>query len=147
MTKFYCLAGLRLGYLLCHRDTLGQLIPLGEPWSVNTLAQKAGVFCLAQEDYAARTRETVNQWRGEMEEELGAMGFTVHPSQVNFLLVRLPPEAPNASQTVRACAAQGVLLRDCDSFAGCGDRYMRLAVTSPQVREVLYPVLKKALGI
>ena len=46
MTKFYCLAGLRLGYALGHSDTMANLAPLSQAWSVNTLAQKAGVYCL-----------------------------------------------------------------------------------------------------
>ncbi len=146
LTKFYCLAGLRLGYLLCHRQTMPPLAELGEPWSVNTLAQAAGVFCLEQEEYARDTRRLVRRWRREMAGELEEMGLEVYPSQVNYLLTRLPASGPDACRVAAACAERGILVRDCSSFPGCGPRHLRLAVTTPQERARLYPVLKEALA-
>lgn len=146
MTKFFCMAGLRLGYMLCHAETLPQLAPLGEPWSVNTLAQKAGVFCLEQEQYAQKTRQAVDVWRREMTTELQGMGLKVFPSQVNYLLTLLPVGGPTAAQVSAACAARGVLVRDCASFTNCGERHLRLAVAPPEETSMLYPVLREALG-
>ena len=146
LTKFYCMAGLRLGYLLCHQRTMPPLAELGEPWSVNTLAQAAGVFCLQQDDYAQETRRLVRQWRREMRAELEKMGMEVYPSQVNYLLTRLPAGGPEAAAVAAACAEKGVLLRACASFPGCGPRHLRLAVTTPQERQRLYPVLERALS-
>ncbi len=145
LTKFYCLAGLRLGYLLCQQQGISPLAEQGEPWSVNTLAQAAGVFCLEQEEYARDTRRLVRGWRREMAAELEEMGLEVYPSQVNYLLTRLPAPGPEAARVASACAEQGILLRDCSSFPGCGPRHLRLAVTTPQQRKRLYPVLREAL--
>ncbi len=145
LTKFYCLAGLRLGYLLCHPDTAVQLAPLGEPWSVNTLAQAAGVWCLEQTDYATRTRQVVRRWREQQAQALRARGLEPFPSQANYLLVRLPSEGPDASQVAARCFQEGVLVRDCASFAGCGPHHLRLAVAAPEEQQRLLAALDAAL--
>lgn len=145
MTKIFCMAGLRLGYLLAHREAVRTLAMLGEPWSVNTLAQKAGVFCLGQTEYLEETHRRVEQWRGEMADQLQEMGLKVFPSQVNYLLVRLPELGPTAAEVAAYCAARGVLVRDCESFAGCGKHHLRLAVCPPADQQRLFKLLREAM--
>jgi threonine-phosphate decarboxylase len=146
LTKFYCMAGLRLGYALANRDTLVDLAPMGEPWSVNTLAQAAGVYCLAQDDYAAETCRLVALWRDEQAASLSELGLEVLPSQVNYLLCRLAPGGPTAAQVAESCAPEGVLLRDASSFVGCNEYHLRVAVTHPEGQKRLMAALKKALA-
>jgi threonine-phosphate decarboxylase len=146
LTKFFCLAGLRLGYLLGHRSALGQIAPLGEPWSVNTLASRAGVYCLAQEEYAQKTRAAMDRWREELINRLQGLGLKVYPSQVNYLLVRLPQNGPTAAQVAESCAHRAILLRDCASFPGCSPYHLRLAVCPPEEQERLFEVLEPALA-
>ncbi len=146
LTKFYCMAGLRLGYALANADTLADLAPMGQPWSVNTLAQAAGVHCLAQDEYAQETFRLVAQWRSEQMEALEGLGLAVLPSQVNYFLCRLRPEGPNAAQVAEACAQEGVLLRDAASFVGCDAYHLRVAVTHPEGQERLRAALNKALA-
>ncbi len=145
LTKFYCIAGLRLGYALAHADTLADFAPLGQPWSVNTLAQAAGVFCLDQEGYEEQTRRSVDRWRGEQSALLEDMGLAPMPSAVNYLLCRLPAGGPTASQVAAATAREGVLLRDASSFVGCEERHLRVAVCTSEEQQRLQEVLKKAL--
>ena len=145
MTKFYCLAGLRLGYMLGHADTLAELAPLGEPWSVSTPALAAGVHCLAQAEYAENTRKMVRKWREEQAAGLEKLGLYVFPSQVNYLLTRLPENGPSAAQVAAACAQKGVLLRDCANFPGCHSHNLRFAVATSEEQDRMFEVLEPAL--
>ena len=146
LTKFYCLAGLRLGFLMADPGTVERLAPWGEPWSVNTLAQAAGAFCVMQEDYARLTREMVSQWRDDMARRLRALGMELYPSQVNYLLMRMPHGAVSAGELARVCFPRGVLLRDCASFEGCTERHLRIAVCAPKDQERLFALLKSILS-
>lgn len=146
MTKFYCLAGLRLGYALAQRDVLAEMVPLGEPWSVNTLAQAAGVFCLDQDDFGDKTRATVERLRKQQTDELSALGLDVLPSQANYLLCRLPAGGPTAQQVAEYCFYQGVLVRDASSFMCCGDRHFRVAVTARRNHQRMIEALRGALA-
>ncbi len=147
MTKFFCLAGLRLGYLLADEHLVTELAPLAEPWCVNTLAQAAGLHCLKQSDYAARTLETVVKWREQLAASLAGLGLKVIPSKVNYLLCRLPEDGPNAEMVAAACAEKGVLVRACADFVGCTPWHLRVAVCTPEDQERLLAVLKPALKI
>ncbi len=147
MTKFYCLAGLRLGYILSSRQTVAKLAPLGEPWSVNTMSQAAGVYCLKQEAYEEKTRQAVNQWREQQAARLVDMGFYVYPSAVNYILVRLPPGGPNAARVAAFCLSKRVLVRDCSNFPVCSEHHLRVAVATPEEQERLMEVLEQAIKI
>jgi threonine-phosphate decarboxylase len=146
LTKFYCIAGLRLGYALAHSDTLGDFAPLGQPWSVNSLAQAAGVFCLAQQDYAVKTRQAIDRWRQEQARALADMGLDPLPSAANYLLCRLPAKGPTAAQVAEATAQEGVLVRDASSFVGCNEHHLRVAVCTSEEQQRLLEALKKALA-
>ncbi|MCB2190256.1 MAG: pyridoxal phosphate-dependent class II aminotransferase [Deltaproteobacteria bacterium] len=146
LTKFYCIAGLRLGFALANADTLSDFAPMGQPWSVNTLAQAAGVFCLAQDDYAQKTRQSINHWREEQAAALGQLGLNPMPSVANYLLCRLPVTGPTAAQVAEYTARQGVLLRPAASFVGCGDYHLRVAVTTSQEQQRLMAALEQALA-
>ncbi|MFR6379329.1 MAG: aminotransferase class I/II-fold pyridoxal phosphate-dependent enzyme [Evtepia sp.] len=55
-TKFYGLAGVRLGYCLCaDTDLLDRMALAGQPWPVSNLAQAAGVAALRETAYAGET--------------------------------------------------------------------------------------------
>ncbi len=147
ITKFYCLAGLRLGYALGNSDTMANLAPLAQAWSVNTLAQKAGVHCLGLDEYAAQTRRAVDEWRQRQAEALTGLGLKVYPSQVNYLLCRLPEDGPTAELVAQATAGKGVLVRACGNFVGCSPYHLRTAVCTPEDQARLLEALKPALNM
>jgi threonine-phosphate decarboxylase len=146
LTKFYCLAGLRLGFVMAQPRSMEKLIPWSEPWSVNTLAQAAGEYCVRQTEYAAKTRQAVNRFREQMVRRLEALGMELYPSQVNYLLMKLPKGGPTAKELTQACFPHGVLLRDCASFEGCTKRHLRIAVCNPEQQERLFGLMQSLLG-
>jgi len=90
LTKFYGLPGLRIGYLISSPEVVRKVRRHIPPWSVNTLAQTAGAYCLAQTEYRLKTLEVVGRERQRLAETLSAMpGFSVYPGKANYLLIRL----------------------------------------------------------
>ena len=55
--KFYGLAGVRLGFALAHPDVVRRLREMLGPWAVSGPALAAGTVALADQAWAARTRE------------------------------------------------------------------------------------------
>lgn len=45
-SKYYALAGLRLGYIMASSDLINQMLKIRGPWDVNSLAVKLGIYCL-----------------------------------------------------------------------------------------------------
>jgi histidinol-phosphate aminotransferase len=59
MTNDYALAGLRLGYALAGLDIISALERVRPPWSVNAVAQQAGLAALQQQGILRRAA----RWR------------------------------------------------------------------------------------
>ena len=146
-TKFFALPGLRIGYLLAPPGVAEKLRGYLPPWSVNTFAQAAGAYCLAQDGYRSRTLELVAKERQRLASELSAIrGFDVFPAQANFLLVRMDRGLKPASRLKWDIFERDrIVIRDCGSFEGLDDRYFRAAVRLPDQNDRLIEALRNAL--
>ena len=112
LTKDYALAGLRLGYALAPRDVCMALDRVRPPWSVNAVAQAAGLAAIGDGDHLERARAEVRHARVYLTTAFGKLGFPVLPSTTNFLLVDVGTAA-----VMRRCLLQhGMCVRDCTSF-------------------------------
>lgn len=112
MTKDYALTGLRLGYSLSGPEVTARLSALQPDWSVNGLAQAAGLVALADDAYLPAARQAVNAAKTYLTRELNSLGFQVLPSAANFLLVEVGDGAGWRDRLMR----RGVFVRDCASF-------------------------------
>ncbi|MBC7360140.1 MAG: pyridoxal phosphate-dependent class II aminotransferase, partial [Desulfacinum sp.] len=147
MTKFYGIPGLRLGYLLASPEIAGAAAGYLPPWSVNTLAQEAGAYCLEQLDYRRETLEMVYGERDRLKIALEGMGgFSVLPGRANYLLVRMADELPDAPALRDALLRrERVLIRECASFDGLTPRDFRIAVRLPAQNDRLLSALRRWL--
>lgn len=145
MTKFYSIPGLRLGYVLTSESTAERLRHFLPPWSVNTLAQVAGSYCLRQEAYHGQTLALVRDEREFLLAAIGRIeGLFPTPGVANYLLVRLDERFPEAKELVRDLAhTDRILVRDCSSFEGLGERYFRVAVRLRSENERLVDALNR----
>ncbi len=126
LTKFYALSGLRIGYGMFPRALAGIIRRLKEPWTVNTLAQRAGIVALCDEAYKKVSMKTMRREKRFIEKSLRALGVKFTPSSANYYLM----EMENAQQALALLKRKGILLRDCSNFAGLNGRYVRIAVKS-----------------
>ena len=124
MTKDYALTGLRLGYSLASEEVTERLASFQPDWSVNSLAQAAGLAVLADADYLPRARQAVANAKEFLRSGLTRLGFSVPPSSANFLLVRVGDGARWREKLMR----RGLFVRDCASF-GLPD-YIRVGIRS-----------------
>lgn len=113
-SKFYGLAGARLGYVLADPEAIQAYDTVTEPFNTNRTAI-AGAAAAIQFDQA-QIKVTQKKILGDREgliESLGLLGFSVAPSQANFVFAKLPDGAPNATIVADALMKQGVIIRDC----------------------------------
>jgi histidinol-phosphate aminotransferase len=114
--KGHGLAGLRIGALVAHRQTISSLRPLFPPFNVNIAALHALDAALADDAYlkwyVAETRES----RQRVYRFCERHGLRYWPSEGNFVLMQLGEATARA---VEALARQGISLRDKSAAAGC----------------------------
>jgi threonine-phosphate decarboxylase len=126
LTKFYALSGLRIGYAVLPPTILEAVKKAREPWTVNTLAQKAGVAVLGDSAYKTATFEIMAREKAAMEEGFRRLGVSWLPSAANFYLLHLK----NGQEVAANLRKQGILVRDCSNFIGLDRTYVRVAVKS-----------------
>ena len=124
-TKIYCMAGLRLGYLVCGEAELQSKIRARiQPWNTSIPAQMAGIAALSDTEYLAKTRENLQEERAYLVPRLRELVAEVYDGYGNFLLFRDETDLKEQMLDV------GVLIRACDDFAGLDDTYFRIGIRS-----------------
>ncbi len=147
LTKIFALAGLRLGYAVAKQDNIERLAKYTEPWSVNYLAQVAGVSALKDKEYIMRTKDLIRRERKRLWNELSTLrGIKPFPSVANYILVRILKAGRTADMLGKLLARKGILIRDCSSFRSLDERYIRLAVKDREANSKLLKELKYALS-
>ena len=133
LTKLYGLAGLRLGYAIAQPERLARWASWRDPWPVNGVALAAAEHLLATPQRYQRWCSRVQSWVAQegawMQRQLAALpGITPMPSSVNFLLIR----AEHSLVPLREAVEQRhhILLRDCRSFEGLGETWLRIGLQS-----------------
>ena len=110
-SKSYSLAGLRLGMGFMSVELAEQLHKVRDSYNVDALAQAAACAVLDNlEDYKPQLQEVFQQ-RARMTEELTKRGFSVPPSQANFVLATIPRNAKTGAEWLADLEAKGILIR------------------------------------
>ncbi|MCL4300199.1 MAG: histidinol-phosphate aminotransferase family protein [Anaerolineae bacterium] len=133
LTKDQALAGLRLGYVLAAPTVIAALRAAQPTWSVNTLAQVAGVAALQAPVLAWRQQslDCLRRHAVELWARLTELGYNVLPTDTTYTLVAVE----NAAAFRQQLLSQGVQVRDCASFGL--PQYVRIAARRPEENERL----------
>lgn len=142
LTKFYALAGLRAGFGVFPTRIIRKLREHKEPWSCNTLAQKAAVAGLEDLAYRARTLRSIQAGRDFLEREFGRLGIRHYPSDANYFLLELD----SAQSIIHELANRRIIVRDCSNFRGLDRRHIRIAIRSRKENTLLITALEQAMG-
>lgn len=126
MTKFYALSGLRLGYCVAPPDLIDVIKEYKEPWTVNTLAQVAGMAALNDISFRDESYKIIRNEKRTLEDGFKLCNLQYFPSAVNYYLLK----SDKTQGLISALAKRGILVRDCSDFLGLDGSYMRIAVKS-----------------
>ena len=139
-TKFYAMAGLRLGWCACtDRRLLERMKNAGQPWEVSGPAMAAGEAALADGEYAARLRALIRRERARLAEGLRKAGFAVIPGEANYLLFR--GGRPDLDGRLKE---MGILIRNCGDYPGLSRDWYRTAVRTEEENDRLLAELREA---
>ncbi|MBN1555441.1 MAG: histidinol-phosphate transaminase [Phycisphaerae bacterium] len=109
LSKGYSLAGLRLGYAVAQPGALEQLWKTKEIYNVGMLADQLGAAAFRDQEYMQANVAKIKASREKLSTDLQALGWTVWPSQANFILAR--PPAGDAKGIYETLQADGIFVR------------------------------------
>ena len=114
-SKIYGLAGVRIGYGFAHEELIRNLLKVKLPFEPSTPAQAAGIGALADKEFVHRSLELNARGLRYLSEGLTDAGFTVTPSEANFVMTVLPT-GQEADRIFEDLLAQGVIVRPLRAF-------------------------------
>ncbi len=121
-SKAYGLAGLRLGYGIMPPMLAEYLLRVKLPFSVNLLAEEAGLAALDDEEFLQKSLSLCKQERTRVSERLRELGAAVFPSQANFCMFRPSVAAKRVNEEL---LLRGVIIRPLLSGYDLGE-YLRV---------------------
>ena len=162
LTKFFVLPGLRIGYLVGHKDTVYKLSRHTYPWNVNTLAQAIAEKVIEDKKYISQTKSIILKEKAYLCDNLNNIKrIKVYPSDANFFLCKLVLSSKrhrkdyplglknsrikNVMDLSKKLIRQGILIRNCCNFRGLNDRFFRIAVKKREENIKLISALKTIL--
>lgn len=135
LTKFYGMAGVRLGVLYGSSQIISALKRYQVPWAVTA----------TEEFVSGRLEKTETLFNLYVEEKnfiygkLNALGIKYHKGAANYYLLELEDEA----FVYEGLLNQGILTRRVHNFKGIDNRYLRVAVGTREENEALLSALIK----
>ena len=148
-TKFFAIPGLRLGYGMYFDKELEQKISeKKEPWSVNNIAELAGLTVLDDTEYIEKTLKWITKEKIYMYEKLNEIsGIKVYETEVNFITGKIDEklflEGLNVKILREKMLEQGILIRDASNFKFLDERFFRLAIKDRASNDRVIKVLKE----
>ncbi|MCP8311923.1 MAG: histidinol-phosphate aminotransferase family protein [Candidatus Methylarchaceae archaeon HK02M1] len=143
-TKFFGLTGLRIGYGIGNIEMIDILSRAKMPWNINCLAEVAAITALEDLEFSVKTYGLIEEERQFLLKELRKIrGFDVLPPDANFFLINIEKTGLKADELKHDLLKFGILIRDCSSFEGLDDRYIRVAIRTRKENEYLVEALRK----
>jgi len=136
-SKIYGLAGLRIGYGVTTPEINNYLNRIRPPFNANSLAQRAALAALDDEEHVARSRASNEAELAVVEKGLTELGFRPLPSQTNFLFFDV---GRNGEEVFNALLREGVIVRHIEG------RMLRVTIGLPEENRRFLQALRKVLG-
>lgn len=139
LTKYYALAGLRVGFLATgDRDLLRVFADHQAPWSLSLPGSRA-LPLLTDGHFDRRTAEWLVRARGQLVEGLTGLGFRVYPGSANYL--SFYDHRPWNLQA--QLLDKGFLIRDLSAYRGMRRGHYRIACLAEETNEKLLTAIRE----
>lgn len=139
-SKVYGLAALRIGYAIVPLTLMPTFEIVRLPFNTSTIAQKAGIAALADQDFVLRTVAINHEEREKWEHFLDAKGLFYYKSQANFIYFDTQQDS---QQLAHELMKRGYIVR-----AGLRPQWLRVTLgyanDNAKVREILAELLDKS---
>ena len=136
ISKIFAIPGLRIGFVVSSAERMKQLRRFLQPWSVNSLAQLATGYLMAQKNdvdiFIEKTNQLIvaerNRFFAAFEDIPDIILF---PSTTNFLVARLHNRL-TADEVCSRLAGFRIMVRNCSNFHGLTNRHIRISLKLPE---------------
>ncbi len=143
LSKFYGLAGVRIGYLVTLNPLLSKVKTLVPTWSANTLSQYLARELLLNQEFKKRSLKYFQNLKTLFEKALKEMEVNFLPSYTNFYLLRHLPGGKNFFFWL--LKEKHILIRPCFNFHGLTEGDFRVSLKDEKSLKLFIGALREWL--
>ncbi len=145
-SKVMGLAGMRIGYGIGHREFIEYMHRVKPVFSLIKLSYIAASATLDDSEYIKQSTKLSIESREFLYDEMSKIpSIKVFESLSNYLLVDIRNTGMNSKEISEELMKKGIIVRDCSSFRGLDEYYIRVSVATPKENEKFIKVLKNIL--
>ena len=112
-SKFYGLAGLRIGYGIARKELIAPMFRTKMPFNVNRLAQAGAIAALEDKEFLEKTFKNNSEGKKYLYAELDKLGIEHKKTESNFIFVNLKR---SADELFIEMMKNGIIIRPLTSF-------------------------------
>ena len=147
MSKVLGLAGMRIGYGLACDEIIEYMHRIKPVFSLTRFSFVAALNTFRDKTYIEESIKKGIESRQYLYDEVSKIdGLYVFPSKSNFMLIRVKDTGFTASELALELMKRGIIVRDCTSFKGLDEYWIRISICTLEEDEKFIKILKEVLS-
>lgn len=147
MSKVLGLAGMRIGYGLACSQIIEYMHRIKPVFSLTRLSFAAALNTFRDTEYIAESiRKGIESRQYLYDETSKIKGLKVFPSKSNFMLIDIRGTGFTAAELAEELMKRGVIVRDCTSFKGLDEYWIRISICTLEEDKRFIEILKEVLS-
>lgn len=147
MSKVLGLAGMRIGYGLACEQIIEYMHRIKPVFSLTRLSFVAALNTFRDTEYIEESIKKGIESRQYLYDEVSKIdGLYVFPSKSNFMLIDIRKTGFKASELAFELMKRGIIVRDCTSFKGLDEYWIRISICTLEEDKKFIKILKEVLS-
>lgn len=147
MSKVLGLAGMRIGYGLSNNKIIEYMHRVKPVFSLTRLSYIAALYTLRDKKFIEDSLKKGIESREYLIKELNKIKeFNVFESKSNYILVGIKDTGLKASEFCELLLKKGVIIRDCTSFKGLDEYWVRISIGTMKEDEKFIEIVKEVIN-
>ena len=146
-SKVFGLAGMRIGYAISNPKFIEYMHRVKPVFSLTKLSYVAALATLDDEEYIKESIQIGIRSREYLYENMSKFDkIHVYPSKANYLLVDIRKTGMNSKEFTEELLKRGIIVRDCNSFKGLDEYWIRVSVGTLEEDTRFIEILHDLIG-
>ncbi len=143
-SKFFSLAGLRVGYAVGNPETIEAIEKVRLPFNLSYISAIVARACLDSIDYFEKMRDRIIKERKRVEKELSRFNdIEVYPSDSNFILIKIKKEREFEAKFQESFERKGIILRNVTGLLGLNGVHFRVTIGTKDQNDRFLEVMRE----
>ncbi|MCI7427790.1 MAG: histidinol-phosphate transaminase [Methanobrevibacter sp.] len=145
-SKVLGLAGMRIGYGLACSQIIEYMHRIKPVFSLTKLSFVAALNTLRDTEYIENSIKKGIESRQFLYDEISKIdGLFVYPSKSNYMLINIKETGFTAAELALELMKKGIIVRDCTSFKGLDEFWIRISICTLEEDKKFIEILKEVL--